>query len=74
MGNSKESSSTGFSVRANTIPHILSNYLTQRLKCEVSKFDDDTNVATSIRYNDSCIKLQSGLDRLLGWTVKCNEF
>ena len=40
------------------------------LKCKVSKFADDTKVATSVRKSEGCIKIQNDLDKLLGWTDK----
>ena len=49
---------------------IYINELNKGLKCKVSKFEDDTKVVTSVRNNSGCIKLQGGLDRLLGWADK----
>ena len=39
------------------VPHISIKYLDQGLKCKVSKFADDSKLATSIRNNDGCIKI-----------------
>ena len=40
------------------------------LKCKVSKFADDTKVATSVIKSEGCIKIQNDLDKLLGWADK----
>ena len=49
---------------------IYINDLDQGLKCKVSKFADDTKVATSVRNNDGCIKIQNDLNKLTGWADK----
>ena len=43
------------------------NDLDQGLKCKVSKFADDTKVATSVKNNDGCINIQNDLNKLIGW-------
>src|SRR5678816_1717423 len=49
---------------------IYINDLDQGLKCKVSKFADDTKVATTVRNGEGCIKIQNDLDKLLGWAEK----
>ena len=46
---------------------IYINDLDQGLKCKVSKFADDTKVATSVKYNDGCMSIQNDLNKLIGW-------
>src|SRR5678815_4341210 len=43
---------------------IYINDLDHGLKCKVSKFADDTKVATSVRKSEGCIKIQNDLDKL----------
>ena len=67
MGKSEEWCSAGLSAGATIVPHIYINDLDQGLKCKVSKFADDTKVATAVKNNDGCI---NDLNKLFGWADK----
>lgn len=49
---------------------IYINDLDQGIKCKVSKFADDTKVATSVKNINGCINIQNDLNKLLGWADK----
>ena len=49
---------------------IYINDLDNSTSCMVSKFADDTKIATSVNDIKNCFKVQNTLDRLLGWADK----
>lgn len=49
---------------------VYINDLDHGIKCKVSKFADDTKLATSVRHIEGCIRIQNDLDKLLGWADK----
>ena len=49
---------------------IYINDLDKGLKCRVSKFADDTKIATSVKNTEGCINIQQDLNKFLRWSDK----